>query len=159
MIGEAVPIPRRPSPPRVLILDFDAITLIRLEQLLEEAGLDTTTTWNLPEACLYLKEKSFDLLVVGDHPPQIDAVAILRRLEALHRAIPSIVMRARAEFLAEPERRPLVTALPGCNGSEVLEKVLQRLTSSTSAHSAKQCTAVPAGNDASEPLLVRMMWG
>jgi len=65
---------------RVLILDTDPDTLIILQQMLERAKVDTTITWDEAEARQLLAARSFDLLIVGDHPPELDAAAILRDL-------------------------------------------------------------------------------
>jgi len=81
---------------RILVLDFDESTLIRLEQFLEEAGFDTTTTWDINEALLLLETKSFDLIVVGDHPPEIDAYAMLCRPQTVARHVPCVVTRSSA---------------------------------------------------------------
>jgi len=131
MAGQDAPLPQRKYR-RVLILDFDAATLIALEQVFEEAGFDTTTTWNMDEACLCLGQKRFDAIVVGDHPPIIDARAVLRRLEGLHRLIPCIVMRAPPGFSTEAKWTRLLSTLSGCSSSEVLGKVHRRLDPSTS---------------------------
>jgi DNA-binding response OmpR family regulator len=64
---------------RVLICDFDADTLIRLEQLLENAGFDTTTTWDSTDLGRF-SDAGFDLLVISDHPPQMNAEVILNDL-------------------------------------------------------------------------------
>ena len=141
---------------RVLVLDFDPITLIALEQLLEEAGFGTTTTWSMHEACYCLEQERFDLVVVGDHLPQIDAVVIVRHLENLHRRVPCIVMRAGPDFCNDPKWSGLVTALPGCAGSEILEKVHQCLGRSASTRSSRERTHLPVID---EPVLVKMMWG
>lgn len=62
---------------RVLILDTDPDALITLQQVLEHAKVDTTITWDEAEARQLLAARSFDLLIVGDHPPELDAAAIL----------------------------------------------------------------------------------
>ena len=63
--------------PRVLILDTDPHTLITLQHALEKAEIDTTITWDETEACQVLETSHFDLILVGDHPPELDAAAIL----------------------------------------------------------------------------------
>jgi DNA-binding response OmpR family regulator len=63
--------------PRVLILDTDPEALITLQHMLEEAGIDTTITWDEAEACQLLETSHFDLILIGDHPPELDAAAIL----------------------------------------------------------------------------------
>jgi DNA-binding response OmpR family regulator len=62
---------------RVLILDTDPDTLIPLQQLLEQAGLDTTITWDEMEACQLLGAGVFDLILIGDHRPELDAAAVI----------------------------------------------------------------------------------
>ncbi len=158
MAGQDTPIPQRLSR-RVLILDFDAITLITLERVLEDAGFDTTTTWNMRKAYLLLEQERFDLIVVGDHLPQIDAHAILHRIENLHRLIPCIVMRAQPEFSTHPKWSRLITVLSGCTSSQILEKVHQRISQSPSTRSSCEWTPAPATDDPPEPVLLKMMWG
>jgi DNA-binding response OmpR family regulator len=62
---------------RVLILDSDAEWLIKLQHVFEGAGIDTTITWDKREACHWLENDPFDLVVIGDHPPELDSAAIL----------------------------------------------------------------------------------
>jgi CheY-like chemotaxis protein len=66
---------------RILILDIDQDTLITLEQILEDAGFDTTTTWNQSEAEQLCERRYFDFLIVGDHPPEMDGAMVLRNVE------------------------------------------------------------------------------
>jgi DNA-binding response OmpR family regulator len=65
---------------RVLILDTDPDTLITLQRVLEQAEVDTTITWDEAEARQLLETGLFDLLLIGDHPPELDAAAILHDL-------------------------------------------------------------------------------
>jgi len=65
---------------RVLILDIDPETLITLQQVLEHANVDTTITWDESEARQLLAAGSFDLVIIGDHPPELDAARILQDL-------------------------------------------------------------------------------
>jgi DNA-binding response OmpR family regulator len=62
---------------RVLILDSDPDTLIALQHVLEQAEIDTTITWDEAEACQLLETSHFDLILIGDHPPELNAVAVL----------------------------------------------------------------------------------
>ncbi len=68
---------------QVLILDTDPDTLITLQQVLEQAKVDTTITWDETEARRLLHTRSFDLVLIGDHPPELDAAAILRDFSSL----------------------------------------------------------------------------
>ena len=112
---------------RVLILDLEASILIALERVFEEAGFDTTTTWNIYEAVLYLEKRCFDLIVVGDHPPEIDAYAVLRRIETIRQHVPCIVMRAARLLPANPKLNMQFASIPGCASDQVLEQARQHL--------------------------------
>jgi len=65
---------------RVLIVDSDPDTLVTLQQVLERAKVDTTITWDETETRQLLAARSFDLLIVGDHPPELNAAEILHDL-------------------------------------------------------------------------------
>jgi len=62
---------------RVLIVDTDPDALVTLQHVLEQAEIDTTITWDEAEACELLESSHFDLILIGDHPPELDAAAIL----------------------------------------------------------------------------------
>lgn len=68
--------------PRALILDSDPDTLLGLQRVLEDAEIDTTVTWDEEEAFQLLQTTPVDLLLIGDHPPELDADAILDDLTA-----------------------------------------------------------------------------
>ena len=63
---------------KVLILDWDEDTLISLQQVLEDAGVDTTFTWDEAEARKLIEDNPFDLVVVGDNPPELTAETIFQ---------------------------------------------------------------------------------
>jgi len=80
---------------RILICDTEVETLLDLEQTLEDAGFDTTTTWNARDVARLLETDLFHLLIMGNHPPQMDAEVILRGLRAKDRRgcdVPSLVL-------------------------------------------------------------------
>jgi len=66
---------------KVLILDLDERSLIDLERLLEDMGCDTRTTWNATEAIRMFVGDGFDFLLVGNHPPELDAEIVLRDVD------------------------------------------------------------------------------
>ncbi len=68
------------SRPRVLILEYDLDLLLDLEHTLETRGFDTTVGWQVDAFSSLLRERAFDVLVIGHHPPDIDAVAVLGSL-------------------------------------------------------------------------------
>ena len=63
----------KPKRLRILICDTDEETLIDLERMLEDAGFDTTTTWDAMDLVRLLEGNLFHLLIMGDHPPQMNA--------------------------------------------------------------------------------------
>jgi len=81
---------------RVLILDTDPDTLITLQHVLENAGLDTTITWGKAEACQAVETSPFDLILIRDHPPELNAAAILDDLS--YRGICAAVLILRTSF-------------------------------------------------------------
>ena len=78
---------------RVLILDTEPDRLLRLQHLLEEANLDATITWDVEEACQLLGTASFGLVLIGDHPPELDAAAILQDLSFRGTCPPTLILR------------------------------------------------------------------
>lgn len=78
---------------RLLIVDTDSDTLMTLQHLLEDAGFDATITWDQAEAQQLVGGKSFDLIVVGDHPPELDAATILRFASPPASSHPSLILR------------------------------------------------------------------
>lgn len=64
----------------VLLLDFDAELLIALEHLLENCGFDCTSTWDVDQAFALVESRAFDILVVGNRPPELNPHAILSEL-------------------------------------------------------------------------------
>jgi DNA-binding NtrC family response regulator len=80
---------------RILIVDNDEKVLIELERSLEQAGYETETAWNLPEGIDALADGRFHLLLVGDHPPELNCERVLRVLAREGLDIPVIVMHTR----------------------------------------------------------------
>jgi hypothetical protein len=77
---------------RVLILDWDENALIALQHVLEDGGVDTTITWDEAEAWKLINSKTFDLLLVADHPLELGAESILR--DFLSISCPCLLLRA-----------------------------------------------------------------
>ena len=78
---------------KVLIVDNDPDTLVKLQQLLEDAGVDATITWDQAEAQQLVESRCFDLILVGDHPPELDAATILRVVSSQAGSHPSLILR------------------------------------------------------------------
>ena len=78
---------------RILILDTDPDTLIKLQHVFEEADIDTTVTWDEMEACRLMETAPFDLLLIEDHPPELNAAAIIDDLSLRGACPPVLVLR------------------------------------------------------------------
>ncbi|HWR16245.1 MAG TPA: response regulator [Terriglobales bacterium] len=87
----------------VLIADSDERALIALEHLLEDEGFDTTTAWSTSETVDLLEKKSFDLMLVADHPPELNCEAVLRKAKSEGRHVPLLVLENKPRHpFAEP---------------------------------------------------------
>jgi hypothetical protein len=53
-----------------------------VQHLREGAGIDARITWDKGEARQWLENESFDLVVIGDGPPELYSVAILDDLSS-----------------------------------------------------------------------------
>jgi two-component system nitrogen regulation response regulator NtrX len=71
------------SKKRVLIVDNDEDVLGTLQQLLENAGFDTRTTWSGFEALDLLKTEDFQVLLVDDYLPDLHSSDFLSRVASL----------------------------------------------------------------------------
>lgn len=78
---------------RILILDTDPDTLIKLQHVLEEADIDTTVTWDEMEACRLMGTAPFDLLLIGHNPPDLNAAAIIDDLSLRGDCPPILILR------------------------------------------------------------------
>lgn len=87
----------------ILIADSDEQALIELERLLEDEGFQTTTAWSTAETVNLLGQVEFDLLLVADHPPELNCEVILRRRRAAGAKTPLVVMETSPRHpFAEP---------------------------------------------------------
>ncbi len=66
---------------RVLIVDSDEQILITLEHLLEDQGIETTTTWSALQALELLRSHGFNMLLVGDHLSDLTSEQLLREIQ------------------------------------------------------------------------------
>ena len=102
-------------PKKLLVVDNDVEVLIALERVLEEAGFDTCTSWSLPEGLDALGVEQFDLLLVGDHPPEVNCEKLLKTLRKESVTVPCIVLHSTARHpFAVPYLRHLGAAGVAC---------------------------------------------
>ena len=114
---------------RALLLDTDPDTLIMLQHALEEADIDATVTWDEVEASQLIETTPFDLLLLGDHPPELNAAAILDDLSLRGTCPPVLILRGLfGEKDAEYFRRlGAIGVVPKRNPLAVLEHVTKAL--------------------------------
>lgn len=118
---------------RILIVDNDEKVLIALERALEQEGYDTETAWTLPDGLEAISERGFDLLLVGDHPPDLNCERVLKVLARERLSVPVVVMHSRPRHpFAEAFIRHLGAAGVVCKWDE--QEVIQAVTA---------CFAVP----------------
>ncbi len=111
--------------PRVLILDTDPHTLITLQDALERADFETIITRDEAEACQLLETSHFDLILIGNNPPELDAAAIVDDF-SFRGACPSVLILQAV--VAEREvkhfrRLGAIGVLPKLDSLAVLDQV------------------------------------
>jgi DNA-binding response OmpR family regulator len=114
---------------RALLLDTDPDTLIKLQHALEETDIDATVTWDETEACQLVETAPFDLILVGDHPPELNAAAILDDLSMRGTCPPVLILRGifgekDAEYF---RKRGAIGVVPKRDANAVLEHVTRAL--------------------------------
>jgi DNA-binding response OmpR family regulator len=111
---------------RLLIVDNDERVLIELERILEEQGYETATAWEIPRDIKTLASSRFDLLLIGDHPPDINCERVLKLLASCPNEMPVVVLQSAARHpFSEAYLRRLGAARVVCkwNRAEVKEAV------------------------------------
>lgn len=110
----------------LLILDLDESILLALQQVLEDAGFDTTITWDENEARHLVQRKPYDLIVVGEHPPELMADTVLRDFSQQGNRLPCLILGRKGpetalQHLSEigvigviPKREPLTVLEQVC---------------------------------------------
>lgn len=114
-------------PCKVLILDHDPDVLTCLQHVLENAGLDTTITWNDVEARELAQNTVFEVILLGNRPRQFSAKTFLYTLKPAPRAC--LLLGAR-ESKARPLRRLGISGVvPKRDARRVLQIVQEHLRS------------------------------
>jgi DNA-binding response OmpR family regulator len=111
---------------KILIVDNDEAVLIALERVLEEQGYETVTAWNLPEGLELMEAATFDALLVGDHPPDLNCERLLKELRRFNIWTPCVVMHSAARHpFSEQYLQHLGAHGVACkwNDKEVVEEV------------------------------------
>ena len=122
----------------VLVVDTNQDFLITVERLLEEQGLDTTTIWSVREALALLDSRHFEAVLIGHHPPELDASEIL--LYSAKAGTPS------AFFVLQPIRRE--SAENGIFLSQGAREVLCKWPCDDLVERVRKCLVQPVGKGA-----------
>lgn len=88
----------------VLIVDNDERVLVTFQELLENEGFDTVSTWSGREALSLLRSGRFDVLLVDDYLPDLHAHDFLERVGSLPVHPWVVVMQASTPTSTELRR-------------------------------------------------------
>jgi CheY-like chemotaxis protein len=115
---------------KALIFDSDPDALISLQRTLEDGGVDTTITWDDSEARNLIRNRPFDVTLIGDHPPEISAENTVREFRRRGVLSPCLILRTTARVLSgEPLRQlGVVAVVPKRDPAKVLEEVQKAVT-------------------------------
>ena len=116
---------------KILILDHDERVLIDLERILEDEGFETTTTWDLREASDLLAQRDFDLLLLGEHPPEVRCAEFLKTLRSRQISPAYIVMGTAARHPFEGRYLCWLGAyavMPKWKYSDIVAKIREHLS-------------------------------
>lgn len=124
---------------RILVLHHDEQVLMNLERVLEDRGFDTTTTWDGSEALRMLGGRSYDLLLVGDHSPALDAGEMLREMQYSRINAPCIVLRPRPDPFVDDYLYSLgaLDVLTGWSDESVADRLEQHFAMRTRTAAAR----------------------
>ena len=78
----------------VLIVDNDDRILWKYQEILENAGFGTCTTWSGHEALALLRSGAFDVLLVDDYLPDVHSHDFLERVTRLSMQPAIVVMHS-----------------------------------------------------------------
>jgi DNA-binding response OmpR family regulator len=116
---------------KILVLDHDERVLIDLERCLEDEGFETTTTWDLQEALDLLANRDFDLLLLGDHPPEVRCAELLKTFRSRQISPSCIVLQTAARYPFENQYLCWLGAqavMPKWQYRDIVAKIQERLS-------------------------------
>ncbi len=94
MTGETENI--RAARKRVLLADCHEEAVTTLQNMLENAGFETTAVWTAKQALELLECQHFDLMLLNEYLPDAECEDLLRKLHKQGTLIPCIVMQPSA---------------------------------------------------------------
>ncbi len=112
---------------KILILDYDPDVLIRLQHVLEDAGFDTTITWDDVEARKLAQTTAFEVILVDSRLPEFSVKTFLQAIKSANQAC---LLLGASESKATPLRRLGISrVVPKRDASRVLQIVQEELRS------------------------------
>ncbi len=124
---------------KVLVIDYDEENLILLERLLENEGFDTTTAWTGQDALKALAGETFDLVLVNEYLPDMNADELMQELRHAT-AVPCLVMVSSQAEVTSP--CPLSLAVVG---ETVRKRPPARVVEAVRAHHRRRLPESAAG--------------
>jgi DNA-binding response OmpR family regulator len=125
---------------RVLIVDSDEQLLMRLEHLLEDEGLETTTTWSAAEALDLARRQPYNVLVAGDRLMDLKCEELLRELQRDGDTAPVLILDSAVSQVPSIASYFLSLGAAGTARKRKLDEVLQtvkRLAESPTGRAAR----------------------
>ena len=112
-------------PYKILILDHDPDVLTHLQHVLEDGGLDTTITWDCVEARELTRNIPYDVILVGNHSPEVTAETFLCTPRSAPQACMLLgVSESKSEHL---RRLGIASVVPKQEPHRVLQAVQEHL--------------------------------
>jgi len=127
-------------PCKVLIFDWDENALITLQHALEDAGVDASVTWDEAEALSLIQNTPFEVILVGDHPPELTDETILHDFRLRVASCPCLILRAgvREEDTEHFRRLGIAGVVPKRDACRVLQQVQEHWHSKGSDKTEKR---------------------
>jgi len=113
-------------PPRILVVEDDADTRQLNAEVLINSGYDVDAAEDGAVAWEALQKKTYDLLVTDNEMPKVTGVELLKKLHAVHKALPVIMATGTApkhEFVQNPWLHPAAVLQKPYTSDEFLETV------------------------------------
>jgi DNA-binding response OmpR family regulator len=129
---------------KVLIIDCHEDVLITFERLLEDEGYDTTTAWTGQDARKAVQGRTFDLVLVNEYLPDMNAEDFISELRRRDRNVPCIVMQPSATQVTNPGRflaAGAVAVVCKWSQTKVLEVVCEHVSSTTMRPQRREASA------------------
>ncbi len=118
-----------PARPKILVVESDPDLLIVLEKFLEDAGYETTITWDSWEALSWIDCNTFAAVIVGEHPQSVSCLEVVRRLRRKSDETVCVVLDGPECQLERDELRAL--AVRAVISKWNLKEVVQTLQATT----------------------------